>query len=367
MLLMVSAGEPSGDLRAAELCGELSRRAGARFDLFGLGGDAMAAAGVDLTAHLADYSVMGFSSVLASLGRLRSLEKDLRRQCLARRPDALLLVDYPGLNLRLAKWARSKGFRVVYYVSPQFWAWGGWRLRGISRGVDLMITLFAFEAEIYSRKGIRALWCGHPLVDSIPGPSAGGHALALLPGSRPDEVARLVPPMLDCVDLMRASGDNREVRVAVSRTVPRHLYEGASQRGCRLVDGTSEALPGARAALVCSGTATLETALHGVPFVLMYRTSPLNYLLARILVRGVDRICLASIAAGRSVAQELVQGDATGAKAFEALAPLMADSADRAGAIAGLDLVRRSLGPPGAAARAAEGVLGVLAAEIRDA
>ncbi|MDM7992706.1 MAG: lipid-A-disaccharide synthase [Candidatus Fermentibacter sp.] len=364
MLLMVSAGEPSGDLRAAELCSELSKRAD--IPCFGLGGDAMAGAGVELTAHLADYSVMGFSSVLASLGRLRALEKELKRQCLARRPDALLLVDYPGLNLRLAKWARTRGFRVVYYISPQFWAWGGWRLRGIARSVDLMITLFRFEADIYGRRGVRALWCGHPLVDSIPAPSPGGQALALLPGSRPDEVARLLPRMLDCVDLMRASGDTREVRVAVSRTVPRGLYEGAAQRRCSLVDGTAAALPGARAALVCSGTATLETALHGVPFVLMYRTSSLNYLLARLLVRGVDRICLASIAAGRSVARELVQGDATGEGAIEALAPLLADSAERVRAVEELDLVRKSLGPPGAAARAAEGVLAGLATEFRD-
>lgn len=365
MLLMVSAGEPSGDLRAAEICSELSKRTDV--SCFGLGGDAMEGAGVELTAHLADYSVMGFSSVLASLGRLHSLEMDLRRQCLARRPDALLLVDYPGLNLRLAKWARAKGFRVVYYISPQFWAWGGWRLRGISRSVDLMITLFGFEAEIYRQRGVRAIWCGHPLVDSIPAPSPGGPALALLPGSRPDEVARLLPPMLDCVDLLRASGDAREVRVAVSRPVPRELYEGAARRGCFLEDGTAGVLPGARAALVCSGTATLETALHGVPFVLMYRTSSLNYLLARLLVRGVDRICLASIAAGRSVAEELVQGEATGAGAFEAISPLLSDSPERAGAVEGLDLVRKSLGPPGAAARAAEGLLGAFAAEFRDA
>ena len=361
---MISAGEPSGDLRAAELCSELSKRADIRF--FGLGGDAMEGAGVDLTAHLSDFSVMGFSSVLASLGRLRALERDLRRQCLARRPDALVLVDYPGLNLRLARWASARGFRVVYYISPQFWAWGGWRIRGISRSVDLMITLFGFEADIYRQRGVRATWCGHPLADSIPAPSPGGDALALLPGSRPDEVARLMPPMLECVDLMRAAGDDREVRVAVSRTVPEELYEGAFRRGCFLADGTGEALPGARAALVCSGTATLETALHGVPFVLMYRTSPLNYLLARLLVRGVDRICLASIAAGRSVARELVQGEATGAKAFGVLAPLLADSPERREAVGGLATVRERLGPPGAAARAAEAVLGELAAEHCD-
>ncbi len=309
MLIFVSAGEPSGDLRAAELCTALRRTPGIEF--FGLGGDAMESSGVRLSAHLRDYSVMGFSSVLGSLGRILELEKRLRRECLDRRPDALLLVDYPGFNLRMARWAKRHGFRVIYYISPQFWAWGGWRVGRMAGTVDLMLTLFEFEAGFYTERGIKAFWCGHPLVDRIPEPSPGGDALALLPGSRPEEVARLMEPMLGCVELLRRGGDRREVLLAVSRTVPRGLYEKAFAMGCVPVEGTGNALVNARAALVCSGTATLETALHEIPFVLMYRTSPLNYSIARLLVRGVEGICLASIAAGRKVAEELVQGDAT--------------------------------------------------------
>lgn len=356
MLLFVSAGEPSGDLRAAELCRELSVRSpGIRY--FGLGGEAMEASGVSLSAHLGDFTVMGFSSVLRSIGRILSLEKRLREECLDRRPDAVLLVDYPGFNLRMARWASRRGFPVIYHISPQFWAWGGWRVRGMARHVDLVTTLFEFEAGFHARRGIEAVWCGHPLVESIPRPSPGGGDLALLPGSRPDEVGRLMGPMLGCVELLRRAGDLREAVVAVSRSVPEALYSPARSMGCRLVEGTSAALSSARAALVCSGTATLETALHGVPFVLMYRTSPLNYGIARLLVRGVDRICLASIASGRTVAPELVQGDATAEKAFDAVMPLLGETPERLEALEAVSAVRGALGPPGAAGRAAEAIL----------
>jgi lipid-A-disaccharide synthase len=355
MLIFVSAGEPSGDLRAAELCSELSRAAPVEF--FGLGGDAMSDAGVDLSAHIRDYSVMGFSAVISSLGRILSLERMLKRQCIEKRPDAVLLVDYPGMNLRLAAWARRRGFRVIYYVSPQFWAWGGWRVRSIAGSVDLMITLFSFEARFFADRGVRSIWSGHPLVDLIPQPSPGGDSLALLPGSRPEEVSRLLDPMLDCVELLKRRGDDREILVAVPPSAPAELYSRAKAMGCRLVGGTAPALEHARAALVCSGTATLETALHGVPFVLMYRTSRLNYALARTLVRGVDRICLASIAAGEDVAAELIQGGATPGKALDALLPLLSDTVERRRAVRSLESVRKALGPPGGAARAASGIL----------
>ncbi len=360
MLIFVSAGEPSGDLRASELCDHLRSITGC--SIYGFGGDSMQTAGVELVAHMRDYSVMGFTGVLASLRRFAALEKLLRREISARRPDAVLLVDYPGLNMRIADWAAGRGTRVIYYVSPQFWAWGRWRVGRVRRSVDLMITLFGFEADFYAGSGVPAFWAGHPLVDAIPHPTAGGNALALLPGSREEEVTRLLDPMLDCAGRL-GGGGALEVIVAASPSVPPSLYERAAGRGCRIVQGTAEALCGARAALVCSGTATLEAALHGVPFVLMYRTSPVNYALARLLVRGVESICLASIVAGCRVAAELIQGRATGEAAAEALEPLLADSAARAGALERLALVRSALGPPGGASRAARRVAGLLGAE----
>lgn len=350
MRLFVSAGEPSGDARAAELCACLSRRGPWVFR--GLGGDAMEAAGVSLAAHARDFSVMGFTDVLASLGRLVRLEMLLKRECLAMRPDALLLVDYPGLNMRLARWARRRGLRVIYYVSPQLWAWGRGRVRAVARDVDLMIPLFGFEHEFYLGRGVRSFWGGHPLVDAIPAEAPGGDGLALLPGSRPSEVRGLLGPMLGCLDLLRSSGDDRPATVAVPSWMDERLYEPARAAGC-LIGDAGQALASARAALVCSGTATLETALRGIPFVLMYRTSALNYALARLLVRGLDSICLASIAAGREVAGELVQHHATARRAFEAVTPLLADGPARETALAAVRSVRAALGPPGGAARAA--------------
>jgi lipid-A-disaccharide synthase len=312
----------------------------------------MSAAGVSLAANARDFSVMGFTDVLASLGRLARLERLLRRECLAMRPDALLLVDYPGLNMRLARWAGRRGLRVIYYVSPQLWAWGRGRVRAVARDVDLMIPLFRFEDDFYRRRGVRSFWGGHPLVDAIPREAPGGCGLALLPGSRPSEVRGLLGPMLGCLDLLRASGDGRPATVAVPPWMDGSIYEPARAAGC--ATGTAEqALSTARAALVCSGTATLETALRGIPFVLMYRTSALDYALARLLVRGLDGICLASIAAGGKVAEELIQNRATARKAFEAVTPLLADGPARETSLAAVRSVRAALGPPGGAARAA--------------
>jgi lipid-A-disaccharide synthase len=352
MKLMMIAGEPSGDIRGAELASELASCSGA--EVFGLGGASMASAGVELLADMSGYSVMGFAEVVGSLHRILALERMLHSECLRRRPDAVILVDYPGFNLRFASWASARGFRVIYYVSPQFWAWGGWRTGRVERSVDLMITLFSFERDFYAGRGMRAFWSGHPLVDSIPRPLPGGGELALLPGSRRQEIDRLLPVMLEAAGALTRMGLVDGVTVAASPGAPPGLYSAAaSLRGARVVQGTRAALEGARAALVCSGTATLETALAGIPFAVMYRTSPLTYALARLLVRGVERICLASIASGVAVAPELIQGGATAGRAVECLEPLLMDGLPRDEAIESLAAVRRALGEPGAASRAA--------------
>jgi lipid-A-disaccharide synthase len=356
MRLLVSAGDPSGDIRAAELLRALSEMTAV--ESAGLGGDCLAAAGMRLDFHQRDYSVMGFAEVLSSAGRLLRLKSAMRRLASSFAPDAMLLVDYPGFNLPLALWTRSRGIPVIYYISPQLWAWGRGRVKKVRDGVDLMITLFRFEVEFYETHGVTcAVWAGHPLVDSVPMPGispAPGDVLALLPGSREQEVGRLLDPMLEAFRELVDSGRAREARVAVAPGVPARYYaKAASLPGIRLMEDLGSALDGASAAAVCSGTATLETALHGVPFVIAYRTSHLTYALAKLLVSGVDRIGMANIVAGMDVAPELVQGEVTGPALAAALAPLMEDSPLRSGAVAGLSLVRQALGEPGAAVRAA--------------
>ncbi len=358
MRLLVSAGDPSGDIRAAELLESLSGMARVRCS--GLGGDRLAAAGMEVTHHLRDYSVMGFAEVATSLGRLRRLGRALRREALESHPDALLLVDYPGMNLPLAEWAARRGLRVVYYVSPQLWAWGRGRVRRVRRGVDLMMTLFRFEEGFYRERGVPAVWVGHPLVDAVPEPthSDPDGPLALLPGSRAQEVGGMLPPMLEAVSGLRREGMAPEVTVAVSASVPAELYGAASALpGVRLAGSLREALEGAAAAVVCSGTATLETSLHGVPFVTVYRTSPATWLLARLMVRGVSRIGMANIVTGTDVSPELIQSRVSGPLIAEELRPMLREGAGRDRRLRLLPLVREALGEPGASERAASRLL----------
>lgn len=356
---MFVAGEPSGDRRAAELLAAL--RAITPFSAFGLGGDLMIAEGFEVVHHLSDYSVMGFYEVAAALPRILRLERSLRREAGERAPDAVVLVDYPGFNMRFARWAARRGIPVIYYISPQLWAWGSGRVRKVRRSVDLMITLFGFEAEFYRQRGVRARWAGHPLVDAIPEPDSGssteGH-LALLPGSRNQEVSRLAPEMLGALRRLMDSGAVAEGAVAVSDHVSKQAYAGLTELpGVRSCGSVGEALEGAAAALVCSGTATLECALHGVPFAIAYRTSTLTYLIARALIRRLDSIGMPNLVAGRRVVDELVQTDATAAAMAESVGPLCIDGAARERCLAGLADVREALGPPGAADRAAEAVM----------
>lgn len=352
MRIFAVAGEPSGDLRAAEVVTHLVGAHGATIS--GMGGRHMASAGAEIIHDISGCAVMGFGEVLGSLARFARLEKALRAACLAFRPDAVLLVDYPGFNLRFAAWASRAGFRVFYYVSPQLWAWGGWRLSKVARHVDLMITLFSFEADFYAGRGIRAFWAGHPLVDAVKDTSPGGNRLALLPGSRAQEVSRLLPVMLSCAGSLWRQGLVEGADIAVSDALDRRFYrEAESEPFARLVNGTGPALENAAAALVCSGTATLEAALRMIPFVVMYRTSPATYAAARLLVRGVDGICLASIVAGRRVAPELLQRRATAPLAEAELVPLLPGGRARSAALEAMGRVRSALGPPGGAARAA--------------
>jgi lipid-A-disaccharide synthase len=356
MRLFTIAGEPSGDARCSELVRALGSRA--PVEIAGMGGPLCGAAGVRLVERMEDYAVMGFGEVLRSVGAFAALEKRLHAACLEFRPDSVVLVDYPGFNMRFAGWARRMGFRVVYYVSPQYWAWGGWRVSAARRNVGLMITLFSFEEEYYRRRGVRCVWAGHPLVDAIPHEVRGGSSLALLPGSREQEVRRLLPVMLEAADGLAGTGLVDGVSVAVAPSVPPGLYrDAASREGAVLCSGTLQALEKARGALVCSGTATLETALSGVPFTVLYGTSALTYGMARLLVTGVERICLASIVAGVEVAPELLQRRMTAGAAIESLERVLAEGPARDDAVKKLSLVRNALGRPGAADRAAEALL----------
>jgi len=365
MKLVISAGDPSGDIRGAELLTELQKMTG--LEVSGLGGKSIEKAGGRVVFSLYEYSVMGFAEVLSSLGKFHRLRRDMRSHIDSVNPDILLLVDYPGFNIPLSVWAKKRGYHVIYYISPQLWAWGRKRVRKIRKSVDLMITLFDFEVEFYTRYGVRAVCSGHPLADSIPKPlkSESCREIAFLPGSRRQEISLLLEPMMKSFTLLRDSGTVSGASIAVSPNVPSEFYETAAGiKGVRLADSVEEALSGASAAVVCSGTATLETAMWGIPFVITYRTSKLTYLLARILIRGVSRIGMANIVTGSEIAGELIQSDVTPDNIAGSVKPLIQDTEIRRDSLDRMRLVRKALGPEGSSRRAAQYILEEASNEI---
>ena len=365
MKIVISAGDPSGDVRGGELLQELQKIT--TLEVSGLGGSHIEKAGGRIIFNLDEYSVMGFAEVLSSLGKFRRLRRGMRSHILSTDPDLLLLVDYPGFNIPLACWAKRKGYRVIYYISPQLWAWGRKRVRKIRRSVDLMITLFQFEVDFYSKYGVRALCSGHPLADSIPKPMESELCgeIAFLPGSRRQEISLLLAPMIDAFIILKDAGLVSSAAVAVSSDVPPELYEQAAKvEGIRLASSVEDALSKASAAVVCSGTATLETAMWGVPFIITYRTSPITYFLAKLLVRGVSNIGMANIVTDSNIAAELIQKNVYAENIACNVTPLLQDTDARIRSLSGMKLVREALGDKGSSLRAARYILEEVSDEI---
>ncbi len=361
MKILVSAGEVSGDQRAAEVISALKKRLNGDFKAFGLGGSRLASEGVEITHNLSDYAVMGFMEIIRSLGKFHKLEEELKALCSKEKPDCILLVDYPGFNMRLGRWAKKRGIPVVHYVAPQMWAWGAWRVRKLRKSTDILLTLFAFEEPFFKKSGVNAVFTGHPLKKLIPMQNEHGDALGLLPGSRAQEVKKLLPEMLKAFVLLREKGIIESALVAVSDHLEKDVYEEAlNTRGVQLLNGTQKVLTGSKAALVCSGTATLEAALYGVPFVVCYKTGVLNYFLARSLVKGVERIALANIIAEVDVVPELIQRNATPAGMQGLLEPLFCDSISAEAARKKLELLRIALRNCDPAETAAKAIINFL-------
>ncbi len=308
------AGEASGDLHGAGLVRELHRQdAGAVIRAWG--GDRMAAAGAEVVKHYRDLAFMGFVEVVKHLRTIfRNI--DLAKEDIeAFRPDVLVLIDYPGFNLRIAKWAKARGIRVVYYISPQAWAWKEGRVRSIKRDVDQMLVILPFEVPFYGKHGYEVQYVGHPLVEVIaaekaaapPAPIGDGRpVVALLPGSRAQEIQKKLPVMLSVVRHF----PEVQFAVAAAPAQPESLYRDLiGEAPVALVTGrTYDLLRQARAALVTSGTATLETALFGVPEVVCYKGHPVSYWLAKKLIK-VKYISLVNLILDAPVVPELIQDE----------------------------------------------------------
>lgn len=357
MVLML-AGEESGDLHGSAVARAL-KAARPDLRLVGLGGKRMEAAGVQLLATVDELAVMGFAEVLHRLPFFWRLESRLIR--LLDREDVGLVIpiDYPGLNLRVARAARKRRIPVLYYIAPQVWAWRPGRARRLARDANRVAVILPFEEEFLRRRGVAATFVGHPLLDQgreVPpredfARSAGldpqEPILALFPGSRRQELARHLPLFREAAGLLRQRLPGLQAVVARAPSVPEHELQRA---GLSWVEDGWALLCHAQAALVKSGTATLEATLAGTPMVAVYRMDPLTYWLARRLIT-VPHVALPNLVAGRMVVPEVLQREATPGRLAELLLPLLeGDSPARRHQTAGLAEVRRALGETGGGA-----------------
>ena len=373
--VLIVAGEASGDKHAAQLVESLKKKEDLR--VVGIGGDMMKGAGVELLHHVKEMSVMGFSEIISKLPFFRKVRLDLLDFVRKEKPAAVILVDYPGFNLRFAELARKNGMEVIYFISPQIWAWGKKRIKKIRRTVDLMLTIFKFEEEMYKQEGIDAHFVGHPLLDEMRyydgteiqrfrdshSAKGGARMLALLPGSRLQEVSRILPTMLESVKLLKQNllslGTELEVVIGCAPGIDNDVYEKIvkdSGVSVHLSHDTDLLMSSSDAGMIKSGTSTLEAALHDLPMVVVYKTSWLNYFIGRMLVK-VESISLVNIVARKKIVEELVQDDFTPSRAAE----IFKDIFTRKDVV---DRIRRSyadlrvvLGGKGASDRAAELIL----------
>ena len=359
MKLSIVAGEASGDLHASEVVREL-KKLDSDVEMFGIGGDLLADEGMTLLHHAREMGIVGLFNVLRHLPFFRRVFNELVERIERERPDVVFLIDYPEFNLRVAKRAKELGLRVVYYISPQLWAWRQGRVRHIAKYVDRMIVIFPFEEEFYRKHGVPVTYVGHPLIEQLahvrrPERESGALRIALLPGSRRMEVRTLLPAMLDAVRVLRKE---REVEAYIIQapTIDREALEAmVATSGVDvpvIAHDRGEGVAAADVALSSSGTATLEAAVLGTPVVVMYQLSRATYLLGKSLV-DLSHFSLVNIVAGHEVVPELIQRDVNGPRIAAEVRKLV-EPAHNEWVRRELEAIRGKLGTPGASQRAAE-------------
>lgn len=372
---MIVAGEPSGDAHAAALVNALRRAPhDLELDFFGATGPLMREAGVETVINSDELAIMGILEVTRALPKFLHAFRELKRAALARSPDAVVLVDWPEFNLRLATALHQRGLKVIYYISPQLWAWRPRRINTIKRDIDLLLSILPFEAEWFRSRGVEHVeFVGHPLAGEVKARfgreefcrrndlDPARPIVAFLPGSRRKELQRILPQMLAAMKQLEAARPDVQcvVVVAPSRTIEETRQIVAQQNGAasvRLVQGqTREALAAADAAAIASGTATLEAALLETPMVVVYKESAVNWhTLGRLIT--VTHYGLVNLVAGKEIAKELMQNDLTAEKLSTELLKLLNPATNKT-ARAQLAEVAHKLGEAGASERAAELIL----------
>jgi lipid-A-disaccharide synthase len=373
--ILISAGEASGEMYGAQLIEALLRREPS-LEFFGAGGDRMRAAGCDTIVDAKDLAVVGISEIVSHLPKIYGLFHKLVAGADRRQPDLAIVIDSPAFNWRVARQMHKRGIPVVYYVSPQFWAWRQGRVRLLRRYINKALVIFPFEEKFYRDRGVDATFVGHPLAD-LPQPAIDREAYAttysldaakpwitLMPGSRTKEVRMNLPTILESASKL---GAEYEFVLPVAPTLDRSFLEsliGGSRDSVRLVPDALAALAHSRAGIIASGTATVEAAMMGVPFVMVYRVSPLTYFLGRSRVR-VPHFAMVNLIAGREVVPELVQDDFTATKVVARVKEILPDGQARDRMIEDLAAVKTLLRGPNPerihpADRAAEEIMQLL-------
>jgi lipid-A-disaccharide synthase len=370
--VMLSCGEASGDLYAGALTLELQRLVpGAR--ILGMGGERMHAAGAELVADYRGLAVTGLVEALRVVPRSFSLLKQLREQMVRDRPDVLVVIDFPDFNFRLAAAARDLGIPVVYYVSPQIWAWRPGRIKTVKEVASKVLVIFPFEKKLYEEAEVPVEFVGHPLPDLIhvtepreqllatAGLDPKAPTVALLPGSRPNEVRAILPNLAEAATLIRERVPSAQFVIARAPKLTDQMFESFARYtgpSATIAGRADDVLNASDMVITASGTATVQAALHGKPMVIVYRLAPLTYKVGRPFVK-VDTFGMVNLLAGRRVVPELIQDDFTPARVADESVALLTDPARAAEMRRALGEVRSALGEPGATRRAAEAVLAV--------
>jgi lipid-A-disaccharide synthase len=375
---MISCGEPSGDLYAGALAREITRLVpDAR--ITGFGGDRMREAGASLVSDFSGLSVTGLLEVARILPRTYAAYRRMIAEATESRPDVFVAIDFPDFNFRLARAIRALGVPVVYYISPQLWAWRPGRMKTMKRIADKVLVIFPFEEEIYRSAGVPVQWVGHPLLD-VTAPAEPRDAflrrhgrdparpvVALLPGSRRNEVRAILPGLAGAARLIRRGIPGVQFVLARAPHLPDELFapiaEGAdgAPLDVAIVQGLADdVLAAADVALVASGTVTVQAAMHECPMVVVYRLSPLTYRLGRPFVQ-VDTFAMVNLVAGERIVPELIQDDFTPEAVAQHALAVLTNPAAAARVRAALRTVRHKLGQPGASRRAAQAVVDIAA------
>ncbi|HUO03600.1 MAG TPA: lipid-A-disaccharide synthase [Candidatus Binataceae bacterium] len=371
--IMIVAGEASGDLHGGDLAREILAR-NPDCDLFGIAGENMRSAGVRALVRMEDIHGLGLAELASTIGRTVRAFRELRRIIRHEKPNLVILIDYAEFNLILSGVARRAEVPVLYYITPQVWAWRRGRIGKLVDRASHLAVVLPFEAELFHGAGNRVSFVGHPLLDRVrPAQNRAEtlkrhnlppstRMLALLPGSRHAEVRYLLGPMVEAAKVLARDHDLTPViALAPTLTAEDLAKHGRTDlSGIRIIDGdTYSIIAASELAIVTSGTATLETALLGCPEVIAYKVSRLTYILGRMLVTGVDFIGMPNILAGRQIVPELIQSEVTPQRIVRAAEPLLSASIRRE-TVANLRTLREKLGAPGAAGRVAEIALGMI-------